>query len=348
MNPQTEPAPTDFEQRLAAGRACLDAALQVYLPQGLSITCCCDPDHVGVGPKHGQACQSPGKTPMHPWKKLQEQLPTAPQVERQWGRYPIGNVGCVLGQASGLVRVDVDGAGGEAALQEWSHGDLPATWEFRSSAAGRGLLYRWEKDQPCQTVTKPSKDGAHVELRLQGNGSQTVLPPSRHVSGSVYAWVPGHGPADRPLAPVPAWVATRMQVQPRPSRPPSAALDTSDLAYTRELLRFIPNTGSYDDWIMIGMALHHTGAPWGLALWDAWSQQCPSKYHVEDQARHWASFSQTGPQGKDPVTFGSLVHRAWQGGYRPQRDSRSYYQQGRMRPSIFTGPMVQEAQPWLP
>ena len=189
MNSQAGPTQTDYERRLAAGRACLEAALQTYLPAGLSITCCCDPDHVAVGRKHGKECASPGKAPVHPWKKLQEQLPTAPQVERQWERYPIGNVGCVLGQASGLVRVDVDGQGGEAALQEWSEGDLPATWEFRSSAAGRGLLYRWPREQPCQTVTQSSPDGAHVELRLQGNGAQTVLPPSRHPSGTLYTWV---------------------------------------------------------------------------------------------------------------------------------------------------------------
>jgi hypothetical protein len=38
----------DHAQRLAAGRACLEVARQVYLPEGFSVTCCCDPDHVGV------------------------------------------------------------------------------------------------------------------------------------------------------------------------------------------------------------------------------------------------------------------------------------------------------------
>jgi len=340
------PSP-DHERRLAAGYACLEAALQVYLPQGFSITCCCDPDHVSVGRKHGKECDAPGKSPMHAWKALQTAPPTAGQVRGWWQTYPLGNVGCVLGQVSGLVRVDVDGDPGEAALHDWSQGDLPPTWEFHSSAGGRGLLYLWPQDQPCHTVIKSSPDGEHTELRLMGNGSQTVLPPSRHVSGSVYAWIPGHGPDDLPLAPAPSWVISRMQVQPRPPRPTVTDQGAPDLTYARELLRFIPNTGSYDDWIRIGMALHHTGADWGLALWDAWSQQCPAKYHVDDQDSHWESFSQSGPQGKDPVTFGTLVHLAWQGGYRPQLDTRPYYQQGRTRPSIFAGPMVQEVQPWL-
>lgn len=357
-NPQVVPAQTsrspeaaaaDHAQRLAAGHACLEAALQVYLPQGFSVTCCCDPDHIGVYRKHAKECTSPGKGPMHKWKEGQGRLPTVAAVQKYWRDYPIGNVGCVLGQVSGLIRVDVDGAPGEAALQEWSQGDLPPTWEFRSSSAGRGLLYRWPQDQPCQTLTQASPDSQHTELRLMGNGSQTILPPSRHPSGSVYAWVPGHSPDDLPFAPAPAWVIRRMQGQPTPAprAPHGQPTDTPDLAYARELLRFIPNTGNYDDWIRIGMALHHTGEGWGLPLWDAWSQQCPTKYHGDDQPRHWESFRQTGPQGKDPVTFGTLVHLAWQGGYRPQCDTRPYFQQGRVRPSIFAGPMAQEVQPWL-
>ena len=82
---------TDHEQRLTAGRACLEAALQVYLPQGFSVTCCCDPDHVGVGKKHGQQCQSPGKAPMGGWKERQAQVPTLAVVEADWRRYPIGS-----------------------------------------------------------------------------------------------------------------------------------------------------------------------------------------------------------------------------------------------------------------
>ena len=57
------------DERRAAGQACLDAAL-AYLARGFSVTCCCDPEHIGVGRKHGQACTSPGKAPLHAWKGL--------------------------------------------------------------------------------------------------------------------------------------------------------------------------------------------------------------------------------------------------------------------------------------
>ena len=313
----------DHEQRLAAGRACLEAALQVYLPQGFSITWCCDPDHIGVYKKHGKECQHPGKAPMHPWKKRQGERPTAAQIEQHWRNYPIGNVGCVLGQVSALVRVDVDGEPGEAALQEWSQGDLPPTWEFRSSAAGRGLLYQWPEDQPCHTVIKASPDGAHTELRLMGNGSQTVLPPSRHASGSLYAWVPGHSPDELPLAPAPAWLVARMTEESRPAAPPrgeaaalTQAYDAPTHAYAAELLGWVPNPGAdRDTWRNIGMALHSTGTAWAFALWDTWSQQYPEKYDADDQAKVWNSFSLEGPAGKAPITFGTLVHLARANGY---------------------------------
>ena len=189
---QTPVAP-DHQARLDAGQACLDAALHTYLPLGLSITCCCDPDHIGVGRTHAKACQDPGKAPMHPWKAFQTRVPTAAEVQAAWERYPIGNVGCVLGQVSGLVRIDEDGQAGRALLEACSGGDLPPTWTFRSGSGGRGLLYRWSQDVPCKTTAHQTK-GAHEELRLMGNGSQTVLPPSRHTSGALYTWEPGLSP----------------------------------------------------------------------------------------------------------------------------------------------------------
>jgi bifunctional DNA primase/polymerase-like protein len=202
-------ASLDHQTRLAAGQACLEAALNEYLPRGLSIICCCDPDHIGVGRDHGKTCDSPGKMPLCKWAEFQTRLPTIAEVRQLWKDFPYGNVGCVLGQVSGMVRVDVDGPSGEAKLQQWSKGDLPPTWEFTSSAESRGLLYAWPRALPCKTTSQRMK-GDHEELRLMGNGSQTVLPPSRHPSGSLYAWKPSHNPHDIPLAPAPDWLLERL------------------------------------------------------------------------------------------------------------------------------------------
>jgi hypothetical protein len=40
-----------------------------------------------------------------------------------------------------------------------------------------------------------------------GQGSLTVMPPSKHVSGKHYRWLRGHGPDDGPLAHASEWVS---------------------------------------------------------------------------------------------------------------------------------------------
>jgi putative DNA primase/helicase len=48
-------------------------------------------------------------------------------------------------------------------------------------------------------------------LRFQAKGAQTVLPPSRHPEGSLYAWVPGHSPWETEAAVAPDWLLVQLQ-----------------------------------------------------------------------------------------------------------------------------------------
>src|SRR5262249_32651859 len=152
----------------------------------------------------------------------------------------------------GVVRVDVDGPEGEALLAQWSAGDLPATWIFRSSIDGRGLLYAWPRDLPCKS-TAQANPGDHKELRLMGNGSQTVLPPSRHPSGRLYTWEPEHSPEALALAPAPTWLVARLRAD-RASHQSLAhsAQDVSpDCDRVARALACIPNNDAdYDTWLM--------------------------------------------------------------------------------------------------
>jgi hypothetical protein len=299
----------DHQARLAAGRACLEAALD-FLARGIAPTCCCDPHHIGVGRHHGKTCDSPGKAPLHKWKDWQTCLPHRAVIEQYWRDYPIGNVGCVLGQVSGLVRVDVDGAAGEAKLQQWSRGHLPSTWEFCSSTDGRGLLYTWPRELPCKTTSHQS-GGKHEELRLMGNGTQTVLPPSRHVSGTRYTWTLGHSPHDLPLAPAPAWLLERLRTTSHSPRPAIGGTPT-DYTEVASALAAIPNDdAAYDDWLLVGLALHSTEQPWAQSLWETWSKQS-SKFDEVKQAKSWGSFVSTGK-----VQIGTLFYMAKQCGWAP-------------------------------
>jgi putative DNA primase/helicase len=186
---------------------CLPAALD-YLQSGWSVLANCPHDHVGVD-WVSKGCGSPGKRPWHRWKEFQERLPTEDEIRNFWRRLPSSNVGVALGPVSGIVRLDVDGPGGEKLLEEWSGGDLPPTLEFTSGRpnGGRGLLY----SIPAGVVFQTTADipARKEELRFQAKGAQTVLPPSWHPGGTRYQWVAGRGPSDITVAPAPGWMVAR-------------------------------------------------------------------------------------------------------------------------------------------
>jgi hypothetical protein len=223
IDPDTGPAGYQ-EERVAEGRACLEASL-AYLALRWSSLGLCPPDHVGVGKTHGKNCTNPGKVPWGDWKRYQTQLPTEAELRQKWHDNCQLNVGITLGGVTGMIGLDLDGAAGEQLLARLSNGDLPATLEF-TSGKGRRLLYRVPEGVTLKPTPKPG--GLEVEggeLRLLGLGSQTVMPPSRHQSGRLYRWLPGHGPGEIDPPEAPAWVVELMREdgpkRPRAARPPA-------------------------------------------------------------------------------------------------------------------------------
>lgn len=82
-----------------------------------------------------------------------------------------------------------------------------------------------------------------------------------------------------------------------------------DLEIAREYLRRIPNAGDgthYDDWLEIGMALHHQFGDDGLTLWREWSQTS-SKFDERDLVRRWKSFR---TRGGATTTFAAIIRRS--------------------------------------
>src|SRR5262249_50186550 len=154
----------------------------------------CPPDHMGVSKRHGAECNNPGKVPLVQWTAYQDALPSERDVRDWWRHNPTANLGAATGPVSGVVRADVDGEEAEAELLKASAGDLPETWEFtsgRDDGAGRGLLYGIPAGVELRT-TVWNPNAPKQELRFQAKGAQTVLPPSRHHKGGLYAWRPGH------------------------------------------------------------------------------------------------------------------------------------------------------------
>lgn len=79
-----------------------------------------------------------------------------------------------------------------------------------------------------------------------------------------------------------------------------------------ELLDHIdPSELSYQDWLGVGMALKDAG--YDVSVWDAWSARDSARYHAGECEKKWNSFSGS----DDPITAGTIVKMALEGGYVP-------------------------------
>ncbi len=94
-----------------------------------------------------------------------------------------------------------------------------------------------------------------------------------------------------------------------PVAPSNFAPTDSDLI--RAALDHVSPDVPYDDWLRIGMALHHWDAQAGLALWDAWSAR-GEKYVAGEPSLKWDGFTPGGV-----VTLGTLFDMAKKAGWEP-------------------------------
>jgi len=81
---------------------------------------------------------------------------------------------------------------------------------------------------------------------------------------------------------------------------------------TMELLGHIdPAVLNYQDWLSVGMALHHEGST--AEIWEQWSLPDKDRYHAGECQHKWASFRGNG----QPVTIATVVEIARKHGYQP-------------------------------
>ena len=98
------------------------------------------------------------------------------------------------------------------------------------------------------------------------------------------------------------------RVDPGPSDPGLAQgpLGLTEAQLT-ECLDVLPDDLDYDQWLSVGMALHHETGGEGFDLWDEWGAKSP-KYSTREYGRYkWDSFGQGGQR---PTTAHRLVHMA--------------------------------------
>jgi hypothetical protein len=89
----------------------------------------------------------------------------------------------------------------------------------------------------------------------------------------------------------------------------------SDEAGLRSALQALPDSMAkdYDQWLGVGMALHHWDSSRGLSLWKDFSARCREKYHETVCDQKWATFS---CGGSDGLTARSIFYEARNHGWR--------------------------------
>jgi len=92
----------------------------------------------------------------------------------------------------------------------------------------------------------------------------------------------------------------------------------ADIRDVEAMLAAIPASScSYQDWVNVGMALHHEGLP--VSLWDEWSRN-DSRYHPGECERKWRTFG----NGSDIVTLGTVHKMAMDNGWNPAAGMKTY------------------------
>ena len=133
-----------------------------------------------------RGCRTPGKHPdVGPsWKRFMREHADLALVRRWFTQKPYANVGIVTGEISAILVLDADG---EAGVTELERRGYPTTWTARSGSGGLHLYLR----HPGYIV--PNRKIARIG-DLRGDGGLIVAPPSLHVSGNRYEWLPGRSP----------------------------------------------------------------------------------------------------------------------------------------------------------
>jgi hypothetical protein len=191
--PEGNESPAAYiERQLAIGRACYEAAV-TFLEMGWTPVPVCNAHHFGHR-DHAKRCRSAGKAVLVSWAGFQNRKPTRDEIDFWWRCWPQANVGILLGRASGMVGVDIDSVAAEAFLAELARlhgGVVPETLEFDTPRPGKRLLFALPDGLELASVKFEAEGG---ELKLMGDGSMSVAPPSQHANGGFYRWREGHGP----------------------------------------------------------------------------------------------------------------------------------------------------------
>jgi hypothetical protein len=170
---------------------------------------------------------------------------------------------------------------------------------------------------PYKAISKKSgkEEVFHaLELRCATKGGKTVqdvLPPTIHPeTQKPYIWAYGDETfghwsvlPELPSAIAALWKGeTVLLPGNEPQSTPEAKGTTND-ELIEKLRRIDPNEMTYDDWLKVGMGIHHETGGQGYKIWRDWSARS-TKHDETHMVVKWKSFHS---DAKNPVTIGSAL-----------------------------------------
>lgn len=209
---------------------------------------------------------------------------------------------------SGFLVVDVDARNGGIASLEKLQQEIPEIEKSGfvvETGSGGGSRHFYFSVPEGLALSQHHKDYPGIDFKTSGF---VIGAGSLHASGAIYEAITGH-PDD--VAPAPQSLLDLLK-KPDTYRASTAngAVDITGQSIADMLDHISPDCG-YEEWVRVGMAIHHVLLGEGFDLWDSWSSN-GTKYSGPDALqRHWHSFGKSAT----PVSIGTLLHYAREGGY---------------------------------
>lgn len=246
---------------------------------------------------------------------------------------------CGIGEHS-VAAIDIDTTNSKLAekFTRWCEARLGMGAERVGNAPKILLVYQADQEgwtKQASSWFKDADDNRH-RLEILGKGQQFVAYATHPDTGQPYQWVDLFGGLlELPASELPVITAEQVAeaIQtfehmakgagltqfksvnqpaapaPRPADSVAAALLEEpplgwDDARINEMLAWC-YPDEYDEWLKVGMALHHERPDdTGLALWDTWSKQSSKYAGVDDLTHRWSGFGQGGHR---PITLRTLI-----------------------------------------
>lgn len=248
-------------------------------------------------------CESAGKHPfIRSWQNIphwcDEQIETVAQYQCDTG-FGV----CV----DNHLVIDVDPRNGGMDSYEQMKKDMGIDFEDVSGfvvATGGGGLHIYFNVNPPVALTYHLEQYPGIDFKSSGF---VVGCGSIHATGAEYESKKGF-PHDLNEAPAELIELLRKKETVRaPFSGGHVDVTDSDIA---SMLAHCRCYDDYEDWVAVGMAVHHATGGDGFKLWDDWSQRS-DKYSPDEMGKKWHSFGKSA----NPVTIGTLIHYAQAGGW---------------------------------